>query len=200
MTPSATTFATFPAFKEWQVITEALGSGEQIVILRKGGIAEGRAGFQVEAKRFWLFPTQFHAQREKTKPDAAKWFPPAATGPGAPAPVTITLRFFADVTHTAFLTRWEDVAALDPFHVWTEAAVREKFEWDQPPGLHVLVVRVHRLRTPLALPLTPDMGGCKSWIHLPCDFASIPSDPVLDDPAFTLRLAPLLRLLPSPTD
>ena len=30
------------AFKEWAVIVEALGQGEQIVILRKGGIAEGR--------------------------------------------------------------------------------------------------------------------------------------------------------------
>ena len=190
-----------PAFKEWQVVTEALGAGEQIVILRKGGIAEGRAGFQVEAKRFWLFPTQFHAQHEKTKPAAAKWFPPVVIGGhGSPAvPATITLRFFADITRTAFLTRWEDVSALDPFHVWTEAAVREKFEWDQPPGLHVLVVRVHRLKDPLTLPLTPEMGGCKSWIDLPCDFASFPSDPVLDDSAFALRLAPLLHVLPSPT-
>ncbi len=182
-----------PAFKEWLVIIEALGSGEQTIILRKGGIAEGRASFQVEANRFWLFPSQFHAQSEKIKPSAPKWFSPVID---AGAPAAITLRYFADITHTAFLTRWEDVASLDAHHFWTEAAVREKFEWDQPSGLHVLVVRVHRLRAPLTLSLTPEMGGCKSWIELPCDFNAGHSDPVLDDRAYALRLASLLPLPP----
>ena len=58
----------FPAFKEWEGIVEALGHGAQIVILRKGGIAEGRAGFTPRHPRFWLFPTRFHQQWEKTKP------------------------------------------------------------------------------------------------------------------------------------
>ncbi len=176
-----------PAFKEWQVITEALCAGEQIIILRKGGIAEGREGFQIEAKRFWLFPTQFHAQREKTKPAAAKWFPPADAGTSA----TVTLRCFADLVRTSFLSRWEDVAALDPFHFWIEAAVREKFNWDEPPGLHALVVRVHRLHAPLTLALTPEMSGCKSWIDLPQDFIAHPSIPVLDDVTFSKRIAAL---------
>lgn len=187
-----------PAFKEWQVITGALGSGEQILILRKGGISEGRAGFQVEAKRFWLFPTQFHAQREKTKPAAARWFPPASVAPAAPAPATITLRYFADIVQTAFLSRWKNVAALDPFHFWTEAAVREKFDWNEPAGLHVLVVRIHRLHAPVTLTLSPEMSGCKSWIDLPCDFAATASSPALDDHSFAARLAALTRLLPSP--
>ena len=58
----------FPAFKEWEGIVEALGHGAQILILRKGGIAEGRAGFQVKHPKFWLFPTGYHQQWEKTKP------------------------------------------------------------------------------------------------------------------------------------
>ena len=36
---------------------DALGRGEQIIILRKGGIHEGRGGFQVDQPEFWLFPT-----------------------------------------------------------------------------------------------------------------------------------------------
>ena len=32
------------AFKEWAVIVEALGQGEQILILRKGGMPRGEAG------------------------------------------------------------------------------------------------------------------------------------------------------------
>ena len=177
----------FPAFKEWHAIVEALGSGEQLLILRKGGISENRGGFDaVRAARFWLFPTQFHAQSEKTKPAAARFF---TASPSTDSNGAVTLRYFADITHHAFLSDWPAVAALDPHHLWTESAVREKFEWDQPPGLHAFVVRVHRLHTPVSLALTPDMSGCKSWIDLPCDFAAHPSTPVLNAPAFAARSA-----------
>ena len=195
---------TFPAFKEWHVIVEALGAGEQILILRKGGISEGRDGFQVHAFRFWLFPTHFHAQREKTKPAAARFAPPSgASASGSPAsdPSSaaiahstsdrIELRYFADLVHTAFLTDWPAVARLDPHHLWTETTVRERFDWSKPAGLHALVVRVHKLATPLILPLTADMGGCKSWIDLPCAFGSQPSQSVLPDTAFHQRFAAL---------
>ena len=173
-----------PAFKEWQIIVEALAAGEQILLLRKGGIAEGRGGFDPAlARRFWLFPTHFHAQREKTKPAAAHRFAaPDAAGGGA-----ITLKAFAEVAHTVFLADWPAVAALDPFHVWTEAAVREKFDWGRPPGLHALVVRVHRLRQPVTFAPAPEMGGCKSWIELPYAFDDYTSDPVLADADWTAR-------------
>ncbi|MED5454303.1 MAG: DUF1802 family protein, partial [Verrucomicrobiota bacterium] len=36
------------AFKEWAVVIDALGRGEQIIILRKGGIHEGKGGFQMD--------------------------------------------------------------------------------------------------------------------------------------------------------
>ena len=183
----------FPAFKEWHVIVEALVAGEQLLILRKGGISEGRGGFDAaHAGRFWLFPTRFHAQAEKTKPAAARFSEPeegtASTGTNAS---TITLSAFADVTHHAFLTDWDAVARLDPFHLWTEETIRERFDWSKPPGLHAFVVRVHRLHTPITFPLTPEMGGCKSWIELPLAFDAHPSSPVLDEAEFAARAAPL---------
>lgn len=181
-----------PAFKEWHIIVEALGAGEQLLVLRKGGISETRGAFNPDrAARFWLFPTQFHAQREKTKPAAARFFSPPPAPPGQ-----AVLHAFADITRHAFLSDWPAVAALDPHHLWTEAAVREKFDWNQPPGLHVFAVRVHRLAAPLTIPLTADMGGCKSWIDLPYSPADYASRPVLDDAAFARRLS----LLPAPFD
>ena len=60
------------AFKEWAVVVDALGHGEQIIILRKGGMAEGAAGFKPEHSRFWLFPTLFHQQRESVLESAQK--------------------------------------------------------------------------------------------------------------------------------
>jgi hypothetical protein len=188
---------TAPAFKEWHVIVEALGAGEQIVILRKGGLSEGHAGFQIEASRFWLFPTHFHAHSLKTKPEAARWFPrsrsssEAPVGTGVPPTGSALLCYFAHVVHSAFLTDWAAVVRLDPHHFWTEATVRERFDWSKPAGLHALVVRVHTLATSLSLPLTSAMSGCKSWIDLPCDLDAYPSTPVLSDEIFAARSAAL---------
>ena len=36
------------------------------MIIRKGGIAEGKAGFAFRHEEFLLFPTWFHEQLEKT--------------------------------------------------------------------------------------------------------------------------------------
>ena len=184
--------ASFPAFKEWHAIVEALGSGKQLLILRKGGISEKRGGFDAaRAGRFWLFPTQFHAQVEKTKPAAARFF----SAPPVPAEGRITLRYFADITHHAFLADWNTVAALDPHHLWTESAVREKFDWAQPPGLHAFIVRVHRLVAPLTIPLTADMGGCKSWIDVPPSFSDTSSAPVLPDDRFATLSAHVKQVI-----
>lgn len=58
------------AFKEWTVVVDAQGLGEQIILLRKGGIREGKNGFSVEHQRFLLFPTSFHQQRGSVLADA----------------------------------------------------------------------------------------------------------------------------------
>jgi hypothetical protein len=58
------------AFKEWAVVCRALAEGRQSIILRKGGIHEGRDGFRVEHREFWLFPTQFHQRPEQLVPEA----------------------------------------------------------------------------------------------------------------------------------
>ncbi len=179
-----------PAFKEWRVIVEALGAGEQVLILRKGGISEGKAGFQPNCDRFWLFPTAFHEQLEKTKPAAARGYTPgeaALSGPDS----TVPLRYFANLVKAEFLTDWERISALDAHHFWTSQTVRERYAWKKPHGLHALVIRVHRLTTPIALAVTEQMAGCKSWIEVPYAFDAMPSTPVLDDPTFARRVAEL---------
>lgn len=177
------------AFKEWNVIVEALGAGEQIIILRKGGISEGRGGFQVKANRFWLFPTQFHAQREKTKPDAAKWFRETSDA------ATVRLEYFAEIAEQSFLSDWEKIEALDPFHFWSEETIRERYDWSKPPGIHLLIVRIFRRESPLIMPLTPAMAGCKSWIETLADLDESPSRPVLMDAAFETKRSRVVSAL-----
>ena len=83
------------AFKEWAVIVDALGHGGQILILRKGGISEGRGGFAVEHPRFLLFPTLFHQQRESVIPSAQTRFDAIASG--FPPADQVRIEYFCDV-------------------------------------------------------------------------------------------------------
>jgi hypothetical protein len=54
-------------FKEWALVCNALGERKQSVIIRKGGIAEGRDGFAFRHREFFLFPTFFHEQVDRVR-------------------------------------------------------------------------------------------------------------------------------------
>jgi CDP-diacylglycerol--glycerol-3-phosphate 3-phosphatidyltransferase len=161
-----------PAFKEWEAIVEALGQGAQIVILRKGGIAEGRTGFQAKHPKFWLFPTGYHQQWEKTKPDLRRYLTPSTAS--SEKGKEIALHYFAEVTDAIYLSSWEQVARLDDAHFWSEEILRERFDYKERPGmeagLHLLIVRVSRINLPHKLAPSPEYEGCKSWIDVPVDW------------------------------
>src|SRR3954463_1301114 len=96
-------------FKEWALVCEALGRGEQSVLLRKGGIAEGRGGFGFRHDEFFLFPTFFHEQLVKVRTPEAKI--PAAR------PGEIEIRYFAKLEAQKEITIWPHAAALESLHV-----------------------------------------------------------------------------------
>ena len=50
------------ALKEWNAVIAAMLAGEQVVMLRKGGIGEKR--FDVPHSRFFLLPTHLHQKPE----------------------------------------------------------------------------------------------------------------------------------------
>ena len=185
--------ATFPAFKEWEGIVAALGQGAQIIILRKGGIAEGRSGFKPAHPRFWLFPTRFHEQWERTKPELRRLVPAASESK------EIALDYFAQVTDAVYLESWSQVARLDGDHFWGEEILHERFDYQARPGmtagLHLLVVRVWRINLPHRLPPSPAYDGCKSWIDVPADWAGDIAVPVVPPEEFATRRSRILAAI-----
>jgi hypothetical protein len=152
-------------FKEWQVICDALASGRQSVILRKGGIHEGRQGFSFAHETFFLFPTRFHAQSEQVREGQVRPMP--EWQPGEMIRITHHVEAFSAVT----LTAWEQVAALEPQHIYAEKTVRERFDWEgdgmASGSIHVAHVRVRELAVPWEFPYHAKYGGCRSWLSLP---------------------------------
>jgi hypothetical protein len=159
--------------KEWAIVCEAMGRGEQSVILRKGGIAERRTGFAFRHPEFFLFPTFFHEQIDKVRVNGAK-IPKVREA-------EIEIRFFARLVAATQITSWETAAALEPFHVLQQSVVRERFEYDDKPGLHVALVRMFRLRPSWILPDAPRYEGCRSWVTLPEYSPETRFEPVLTD-------------------
>ncbi|HEY3914706.1 MAG TPA: DUF1802 family protein [Verrucomicrobiae bacterium] len=174
------------AFKEWAVVVDSLSRGQQIMIFRKGGISEGRRGFEVENENFWLFPTIFHQQRDSVIPTAqarfdelARNFPPADV---------LRLEVFAHVTAWRRLDDLASAERLRGQHIWRDEVIAERFDWGRSKQIHALAVRVYRLPKPIELPMRDSYGGCKSWIELEEDINTEGAQPVLDSTAFAAKL------------
>ena len=172
------------AFKEWSLVCDALGSGQQSIILRKGGIAEGRDGFQFKHREFFLFPTHFHEQEKHLRL-------PEGSGDGVADIVDgerehITVEYFAELVDTRVITDWEEVRKLEPLHLWTEDTVRDRFDYEDCPGISLALVRVSRLCRPWNFPNEKRYGGCRSWVEIPEPPADAFAEkvPVLGESAF----------------
>lgn len=176
------------AFKEWAIVCAALGRGEQSIILRKGGIAEGRDGFSFKHEEFYLFPTLFHEQIEKTRL-------PLETPIPAMPPGMIRIDLLARVEWTATITDLDVARRLAPFHVWNEAVVEERFRYDDAPGIHLAFLRIRRLAHPCVFPEAPKYGGCRSWVTIPDVPGETGASPVLDDGTHRMRSEELQRLV-----
>ena len=176
------------AFKDWAIICDTLGSGGQSIILRKGGIHEGRDGFAFKHTAFFLFPTLFHEQIARTSLPASTPIPAAPAG-------EIGIGQFARLEWTATITSLETALSLKPFHVWNEEVVRERFHYDEAPGLHLAFLRVFRCEPRWAFADEPKYGGCRSWVTIPDAPEGIDLIPALSDEEHHRRSAALKAAL-----
>ena len=60
------------AFKEWAVSCQAMQSGKQILLIRKGGIREEGGAFTIADDTFFLMPTYEHQNADLLQPE---WVP-----------------------------------------------------------------------------------------------------------------------------
>jgi hypothetical protein len=158
------------AFKEWAGVCDALGSGRQSLILRKGGISEGPSGFEPEHSAFWLYPTFVHEAEQGLRSTFKR---DQLETPGA-----VAIESLAVVEWFARVDRLETLARLAGFHDWTEATLWTRFHY-RTPGLWALVVRVYRRDDPWRSAITSAHLGCKTWVPL-------------EDPPPTLGLVALI--------
>ena len=172
------------AFKEWAVVVDALGHGEQALILRKGGIHDPGAQVQIDRGSFWLFPTQYHEAERSVIPSKR----PALRDIAARASAdTVEIEYFAVVDAWWHLTDFAAVKRLQGRHIWSEQTLQERFQFGREPGLHALLTRVHRRSAPERFAMREAYGGCKSWVELERGLSTEGLTPVLGDAEYSVQ-------------
>ena len=150
------------ALKEWALVCDMLLDGRMTVLFRKGGINE--KGFWVEADEFLLFPTYFHQNREKVRPEFRDEFD-AAVG-SAPREGVLRVPGLARVVSAIPVTRNEGVYELEDLHPYTREQIDLRLEFRPKKPLVLLAVETMPLRAPVDVPILERYAGCSSWVPL----------------------------------
>jgi hypothetical protein len=170
------------ALKEWASVCQALGTGRQILLLRKGGIYESAGEFELEHREFVFFPTYLHQNLRMLKPEAQEGFAPHAAEPR-----TVTLSLAGRVTDIVQVSSRGQMDRLDTEHIWTAPLIDMRFNYRPENPLYVLVVRAYRLATPVVVENTPAYAGCKSWVPLDAGVSTVNATAVSEGGEFELR-------------
>ena len=181
------------ALKEWAVLVSAMARGELIAMIRKGGIREHRAGFDVRHDRFLLYPTFFHEKLDELDPR----FHPLleSVHAGTPPAGTIELRHIASVAAVWQVTELDRLRAIDAEHGLTWGAVESRFRYRDDPRVHVVAVRLAKLPSMVSLPEVRRYTGCVSWVKLDRDVPVSGATPVIADDIFAARMRALEHAL-----
>ena len=167
------------ALKEWAVTVRALGQGQQVLLLRKGGIHESSKDFRVIHPEFLLYPTFEHQQEGLLKEAHQPALLSLLDEP--PDENKISFSYWAKVEETIEVSQQERVDALSSYHIWTNDYAQSRLRWKHMLPLTVLLLRVYRLEPPVNVPFLPEYRGCTSWVEV---LERVPlgrMEPVLDD-------------------
>lgn len=168
------------ALKEWALVIEALARGEQVFLLRKGGIAEGRHGFELRHRKFLFFPTWEHQQVESVKSEYRDLF--QQLQPRDPEAVAIA--YSAEVTDVAPAPSRDRFRQLAPHHIWTESFIDSRYGYRPDLPLFLVVVRVHRLPRATGIANDRRYAGCRSWVDLLEEVSTAESRPTVEEDSF----------------
>lgn len=162
------------ALKEWSNVVAALGRGEQVILIRKGGIADPTFG--LDADRFYLYPTYFHQGESESR----SW---------------VTITHWCEVVRTWTIRDLDLVARLEPLVVIPRETIEARYRFRPDQALHVIALRTWRLAKPVDVGFKGKYAGCLSWISVDEEIDVDGSTPVLNDPELQAKIESIDALL-----
>lgn len=163
------------ALKEWASVIAALGRGEQVILIRKGGIADPKFG--LEATRFYLFPTNFH------------------DGGGQPPPA-VRITHWCEAVKTWEVRDLNVLLRLEPLVVFDRQTLETRYRFRPDQAVHVIAVRTWELPQASHVAMTEAYAGCRSWVSLDEEIYIDGSRPVINDAELQAKIDAVSAALP----
>ena len=174
------------ALKEWAITVDAMARGDQVLLLRKGGIHEDGKDFRVINREFLFYPTYLHQKENLIQPAYQPALRRMLEQPQDPDKVSFG--YWAKAEEVLEISDQKKVDDLEPHYIWTTAYAQSKLHWKPMLPLSVLLLRVYHLEQPVTVPYLPEYGGCTSWVEVLSDVNLGKMAPVLDDAEFQRRV------------
>ncbi len=152
------------ALKEWAVVCDALASGQQSVLLRKGGIIEETRDFQLVEQRFLMYPTYEHQNLDSVQAPYREGF--QTTLANKPSDDIVRIDAWAEVTDLFLTHDLDALLELADLYAWSEDYIRMRMAYKPRKPMNVVIVRAHRLPKTVDVPVEEHFAGCKSWVPL----------------------------------
>jgi hypothetical protein len=156
------------ALKEWSNVVVALGRGEQVVLIRKGGIAD--PSFGVDADRFYLYPTFFHQGESENRP-------------------VVTITHWCEVVKSWTVRDAEQLTQLESLVVLPRETLDARYRFRPDQALYVIAVRTFALVQDVTVKFRGEYGGCRSWVSIDEEIDVDGSTPVLSEDDLQQKIA-----------
>ena len=171
------------ALKEWASVVEALKDGRQILMLRKGGLADVGKSFSVKESEFFLYPNVTHQEEKHIRPDQR------ASIERDPLDKTVHIDTYAVVERALDVKELAPLHRLGEYHIWEPSFIDMRFNYKPQNPLWLLLTRAYRLPKTIRLHETDAYRGCKSWVPLMTRLSTAGATPVLTDAEFVTKVA-----------
>ena len=162
------------ALKEWSNVVAALARGEQVILIRKGGIADTKFG--LEAERFYLYPTYFHQGESEDR-------------------ASVNVTHWCEVVQTWTTHDRDSLERLAPLVILPGETLTARYAFRPEQALFVIAVRVWELRQPAQVRFRDAYAGCRSWISVDDQIDVEGSWQVLDETQLQAKIAAVGELL-----
>ena len=156
------------ALKEWSIICKALEDGNQIILLRKGGILEYKKGFEISQKSFLLYPTLEHQAAEYLQPKFLQTYK-LILRESKSEEMRDNTNILRSVARIEAIQEFQDhqiLSELEKYHIWNEKYVKMRMNYNPKKPMNALLLRVYKLAQPISIDIKPEWAGCKSWIDI----------------------------------
>lgn len=182
--------------KEWSSVVDAIGRGEQTIIVR---------GYEPKVQRYFLYPTySFYVTAEKNPELFEQQFQPkyiaeakvsgAKTYERGRNQLWVDVDYFSEVQKTFWIQNEKAWKALEPFYIWNGKHVADYAKKTKRGEACLWLTKTYKLATTKVLGRT-NMGGPPSYHQHLEEIESNSAAPVLNDDQFAITKESIEKIL-----